>query len=430
MRALKTRREIRYLMLEEASVLSAREAGAAGTQNFLSAGAVLALIASMLLVGVSFGAVAPLVSAILENRGFSEYFTGGVTAILSLAIALSSATVGKWVDRRGTRLINLIGILGQAAGFAGLGLALAINELLLWPVRFGIGVAATMTFVAAEVALLRGVPASIRGRVMAGYGSALAVGFMLGVFMSNRAYDWLGLWCFGLVAAIALIIAPLAWFGLQREFHNAAGHDQGSQTAEGRRRIDWRPLWLGLSGAVVFGALDTAVSGVYPVEGQRLGFQRSEALDIIGMMALGLVIGQPFAGWLSDKYGARLPLALMSMFGILCSLAAGHVSQTLQHGGRELIFAAYFGIGIAVGGTYPVSLKLLADRAAAGDLPHVNARFSSFYGYASLFGPLASAIAIDLMQAAGGLGWAVPGLCALTLVLFLLLVEWDRRLGH
>jgi MFS family permease len=395
------------------------------SQNLLSTGAVLALIASMLLVGTSFGAVAPLVSAILENRNFSEYFTGGVTAILSLAIAFSSTAVGKLVERHGTRVINLIGILGQAAGFAGLGIALATHEYLLLPVRFGLGIAATMTFVAAEVALLRGVAARVRGRVMAAYGAALTSGFMLGVFGSNLAYDWIGLWCFGLVAAIALLIAPLAWFGLQNEAQNApAFHPNGLAT---RPHFDWRPLWLGLFGAAVFGALDTAISGVYPVEAQRIGFQRSEALNIVGLMALGLVMGQPLAGWLADKCGVRAPLAVTSIFGITCCFAAGHVSQTLQHAGRELIALAYFGIGVAVGGIYPVSLKLLADRAAPAELPHVNARFSKFYGYSALIGPLLAALGIDAMESFDILGWAMPGLCGITLLLFLLLIWQDRK---
>ncbi len=393
----------------------------------LSTGAVLALIASMLLVGTSFGAVAPLVSAILENRGFSEYFTGGVTAILSLAIAISSTVVGKWVERYGTRLINLLGILGQAAGFAGLGMALATHELLLWPVRFGLGVAATMTFVGAEVALLRGVLPNVRGRVMAAYGSALAIGFMLGVFGSNLAYEALGLWCFGLVSAIAFLIAPLAWWGLRDEAKNTAVRDKNTHATRTKLHINWQPLWLGLFGAVVFGALDTAISGVYPVEGQRLGLQRSEALNIIGVMAFGLVIGQPMAGGLADKYGAHLPLAIMSVLGIICSFMAGYVSQTLQSAGLLPIAAAYFGIGVAVGGTYPVSLKLLADRAAPEALPHVNARFSGNYGYSALIGPIVAALGIDVMESRGVLGWAVPGLCGLTLILFLMMVKWDHQ---
>jgi MFS family permease len=90
-----------------------------GRRNLPTA-SVLALIGSMLLVGISFGAVAPLVSAILEIRGFSEYFTGGVTAILAVGITISSTHVGRLVDSYGTRRINALGIIGQALGFAGL----------------------------------------------------------------------------------------------------------------------------------------------------------------------------------------------------------------------------------------------------------------------------------------------------------------------
>src|SRR5262249_28087424 len=171
----------------------------------------------------------------------------------------------------------------------------------------GLGIAAAMTFVAAEVALLRGVPEGIRGRVMAAYGSALAVGFALGVFVSNVAYEWIGLWCFGLVAVAGLVVAAIAYQGLRGSVGKPAPPSSNSGAGLATP-IDWRPLWIVLYGAVVFGALDTAVSGTYPVEGQRLGLSRSEALNVVGLMAIGLVLGQPLCGWLADLIGSRLVL--------------------------------------------------------------------------------------------------------------------------
>lgn len=394
----------------------------------LSTSATVALILSMLIVGVSFGAVAPLVSAILENRGFSEYFTGSVTATLSLAVALSSPWVGKLVERHGTRRINVLGVSGQALGFAGLGLALATNEVLLFPVRFGLGMAATMTFIATEVALLRGVAEAVRGRVMAAYGSGFAIGFMLGVFASDLTYEWLGLWCFALVAAIAALFVPLAWRGMRGKIGEPMSslHEGVRRDANGVR-LHWSPLWMALFGAVVFGALDTAISGTYPVEGQRLGMTRSETLRIVGIMAFGMVAGQPFAGWLADKFGARRPIAAVTIFGMLCCFAAGVVSQRLAGIGTFGIAAAFCGIGVAIGSVYPISLKVLADRTAPENLPLANARFSTLYGYAALIGPLLAASGIDIMERLGYLGWAVPSVSALTLAIMLALTWRDRR---
>ena len=397
-------------------------------QQILSTGAVLALIVSMLLVGTSFGAVAPLVSAILENRGFSEYFTGGVTAILAVGIAISSTWVGRLVERYGTRRINTLGIIGQVVGFAGLGLALATKEIFLFPIRFELGVAATMTFVAAEVALLRGVPEKIRGRMMAAYGSALGIGFMLGVFASDIAYEWIGLWCFGLVAVIGLGIAVIAYRGLSGTVGEALPQTQNETATHSTTdtKINWRPLWIVLYGAVVFGSLDTAISGTYPVEGQRLGLSRSEALNIVGIMALGLVIGQPLCGWLADKFGSRLILGVVATLGVFFSIAAGFASRLIPEG--NIIWAAvtFTSIGAAVGGSYPISLKIMGDRTLPENLPRVNARFSTFYGLASLAGPLIAAFGIDVMESFGYLGWAVPGLAGLTLAVLPPLVIWDK----
>lgn len=395
----------------------------------LSAGATLALILSMVIVGVSFGAVAPLVSAILENRGFSEYFTGSVTATLSLAIALSSAWVGKLVERFGTRRINVLGVSGQALGFAGLGLALMTNEWLLFPVRFGLGLAATMTFIATEVALLRGVREAVRGRVMAAYGSGFAIGFMLGVFASDVTYEWFGLWCFGVVTAIAAMFVPLAWLGMRGAIGEPMGTLHAHKTTHASHsRFNWQPLWMGLFAAVVFGALDTVISGTYPIEGQRLGMTRSETLQLVGVMAFGMVAGQPLAGWLADKFGARRPLIALATLGIVCSIAVGkfsHLAPTLNKSG---IAASFCGLGVAIGSVYPIGLKILADRSASEDLPRVNARFSTLYGYAALVGPLLAASGIDVMERLGHLGYAVPSVCALTLALMLGLVWRDWKI--
>jgi MFS family permease len=285
-----------------------------------------------------------------------------------------------------------------------------------------------MTFVAAEVALLRGVPEKIRGRVMAAYGSALGIGFMLGVFASDLAYEWIGLWCFGLVAAIGIGIALIANRGLSGRVgdalpsaRNPAGHFSSDE------KINWRPLWIALYGAVVFGSLDTAISGTYPVEGQRLGLSRSEALNLVGLMALGLVVSQPFCGWLADKFGSRRVLGVIALVGVVMSIAAGLASRLIPAGNKFWAELAFIGIGAAVGGSYPISLKIMGDRTPAEKLPIVNARFSTLYGVASLLGPLIAAFGIDVMERIGYLGWAVPGLAGITLAWLLPLIFWDRK---
>lgn len=416
-------------MKESVLDVALHESSSPRTDFTLSAGATLALILSMVIVGVSFGAVAPLVSAILENRGFSEYFTGSVTATLSLAIAVSSPWIGKLVERFGTRRINVLGVSGQALGFAGLGLALATNELVLFPIRFGLGLAATMTFMATEVALMRGVAESVRGRVMAAYGSGFAIGFMLGVFASDVTYEWLGLWCFALVAVIAACFVPLAWLGMRGEIGEPlrALREETARAAT-PARYDWQPLWMGLFAAVVFGGLDTAISGTYPIEGQRLGMTRSETLQIVGVMAFGMVAGQPFAGWLADKFGARRPLVVLATLGIACSLAVGIFSQLVPAINKLGIAVSFCGLGVAIGSVYPIGLKVLADRTRPENLPRVNARFSMLYGYAALVGPLLAASGIDVMERFGYLGYAVPSVCALTLALMLGLVWRDWKI--
>lgn len=398
--------------------------------DYLSGGSIVALIASMMMVGISFGAIAPLVAAILEQRGFSEYYTGSVAAILAVAIAVSSPSVGRLVERYGTRKVNTAGLLGQAVGFAAIGVALATSEHALFAIRFFIGLAATMTFIAAEVALLRGIRGELRGRIMSAYGSALGFGFMSGVFAGDWLYERAGLWCFGVVALFALLITPIAWLGLRGEFGDpgvAESQQDTSMRHSTAPTLDLKAIVLPLYCAAVFGALDMAISGTYPVEGQRLGLMRSESLNLVGLMALGLVASQPLAGWLADKLGARAVLKSVALLGVGCSAAAGWLSQHLIAGDLSLLSAAFVGIGMAVGGSYPVSLKLLGDRVHRSLLPSANAKFSATYGYAALLGPLLASVGIDVMERLDLLGWAVPGLCGFSLLLLGGVVACDAR---
>lgn len=388
----------------------------------LNAPAVIALILAMGLVGVSFGASAPLVASLLEERGFSEYYTGAVSATLSLAIALLSPFAGTLVARLGPREITIAGILMQGLCFSALGLALYWQEHLLFPVRFLLGLAAAFTFIAAETALLRGVKAHQRGRAMAAYGTVLGLGYGGGVLLSAPAYAWFGLWCFGLVGLLALVVAPVCRWGLQSLPKPALANDSSRRRG---RHLRWRLVTLGLFGAVIFGVLDNGMTGIYPVEGHRLGFDRSQTLNIVGVMLIASVLAQPLCGILADRIGALRVLAVLAVVGLAGSALTGWIAW--QGSGYLPTLAGFSVIGLACGGTYPVCLKLIGDRVRSEALPKANAAFSAAYGWASLFGPMAGAVMIDAAIRSGLLGWALPGLALMVFAFLLPLLLLDRR---
>ncbi len=380
-----------------------------------------ALILSLFFVGVSFGGSSPLVSSILESRGASEYFTGGVVAMLSLGLALASPWAGRLVDRMGPRPVNVAGILLQGVGFAALAAALATDARLLLPARLWLGIAAALTFVAAEYALLKGTRPSHRGRVMAAYGAAFGSGFMLGVFLGNRAFDAFGLAGFLFLAAVAVAISPLAYWGMR-------GMVRDSPPGEAERTpLPMRRLFFALYGAVVYAVLDVAMIGTYPVEGQRLGLSRVQSLDVVGWMALGTVAIQPFAGWLADAIGKRRVLLGLAGLGFAASAAAGAISSLRLPEALTTATIAFVLVGAAVGGIFPVSLALLGERTPPALLSRANAAFSTVFGYASLIGPMVAAFFIDLVEGLGLLGWAVPALALVTFAAVLPLALLDRN---
>jgi MFS family permease len=389
--------------------------------GYLSLAETGALILSLFFVGVSFGGSSPLVSSILESRGANEYFTGGVVAMLSLGLALASPWAGRLVERMGPRPVNVAGILLQGVGFAALAAALATDARLLLPARLWLGIAAALTFVAAEYALLRGTRPSHRGRVMAAYGAAFGSGFMIGVFLGNRAFDAFGLAGFLFLAAVAVFIAPLAFWGMRGMIR-----DSPPSLETERSPLPWRRLFFALYGAVVYAVLDVAMIGTYPVEGQRLGLSRVQALDIVGWMALGTVAIQPFAGWLADAIGKRQVLLALAGLGFAASVTAGTISSLWLPQALTTATIAFVLVGAAVGGIFPVSLALLGERTPPSLLSRANAAFSTVFGYASLIGPMVAAFFIDLVEGLGLLGWAVPALALVTFAAVLPLALFDR----
>jgi MFS family permease len=386
-----------------------------------------ALILSLFFVGLSFGGSSPLVSALLEARGESEYFTGGVVAMLALGLAIMSPIAGKLVDRFGPRPVNVAGLLLQGVGFAALGGALWSDVRLLLAARLWLGVAASLTFVAAEYALLKGTRASHRGRVMAAYGAAFGLGFMVGVFVGNRAFDRLGLLSFVLPSGIAVAIAPLAFWAMRGLARPESRLAREKDNEERSRPLPVRPLLLAMYGAVVYAVLDIAMTGTYPIEGQRLGLSRESALDVVGWMAFGTIAVQPLAGSLADRLGTRRVLYALSALGALSSLAAGALSARGFPEALVPATAAFVLVGAAVGGIFPVSLSLLGERTPPELLSRANAVYSTVFGYASLIGPVVAASFIDVAQRVGLLGWAVPSLAFFTFGAALPLARIDRR---
>ena len=395
----------------------------ASATSHLTALETAALILSLFFVGVSIGGSSPLVSALLEDRGFSEYFTGGVVAMLSLGLALFSPLAGRLVERHGPRPINVIGILLSGIGLGALHLALLWDERMLFGVRLSLGAADALTFVAAEYALLRGTPESRRARVMAAYTAGFGLGFMGGVFVSNPLYDTFGLPVFWVFTAAAAAIAPIAHWGLRNMKVEARAHHETTTP----KATAWPGLSVVFYGAVVYAVLDVAMSGTYPVEGQRLGLSRAETLRFVGFMALGSVLIQPAAGWLADRFGNLRLIYAFSLLGFLAAVAAGYVSATWPPEQAMLALASFTLIGCAAGGIFPLSLALLGERTPVPELSRANAAFTLVFGYASLVAPLVAAGFIDASERLDLLGWAVPALAGLSFAISLPCAWLDAR---
>jgi MFS family permease len=256
---------------------------------------------------------------------------------------------------------------------------------------------------------------------MAAYGAAFGSGFMLGVFLGNRAFDAFGLAGFLVLAGLAVLITPLAFWGMR-----GMALEAPASLETGRAPLPIRRVYFALYGAAVYAVLDVAMIGTYPVEGQRLSLSRVQSLDVVGWMALGTVAIQPFAGWLADAMGKRRVIVGLAGLGCMASAAAGAISSQRLPEALTAATIAFVFVGAAVGGIFPVSLALLGERTPPALLSRANAAFSTVFGYASLVGPMIAALFIDVAEGLGLLGWAVPALALATFGVVLPLALFDR----
>jgi len=382
-------------------------------------GWIVAVLATIGLVGLTFGATSPLVSALLEERGASEYFTASVTVALAIAVIIASPLAGRWVARAGVRRVQAVGIVGQAVGFVAVGLALDHEYRTLPGVRFVLGVFGTMCWVSTEVALLAGVRAGVRGRVMALYGVSMTGGFSAGVFLSSRLYDVLGTQVFVVMALFSVVPLALGLVALR-------GHDTGSDERARAEvpALPWGPIALAIAGSALFGFVDTAMGSQFPVEGQRLGLSRTTAVDLVGLVILGEVLVQLPAGWLADRRGAPFVLGVCAVVGVIAAAFAAFAAQGPV--GDTLHRAALFATGAALGAAYPSSLKLLAERVTPEQLPVANGRFAAFFGVGALGGPLLAAVLVDFAGRTDLLGLALPIVTAVGFLALAPLLYGDR----
>jgi MFS family permease len=369
----------------------------------------IAVTAAMTATSLIYGLSVPLLSLILEERGFDGTLIGTQTAIQSAAIFLVSPALPRHMSRTGPAMLMLGAILISIVAF---GLLAVFPSMPAWFVlRFAIGAAASVLWVCGEAWLNQVADDASRGRVVALYSMAVAAGFALGpVVLSVTGSK--GLLPFivsgGVMLLSALPLLPVL---------HSAPRLSGNQSEPLYRYLFRAPAAMLL--CALFAAADGMLISFLALYGKAVGLDEVPALYLITLLGIGGIAGQIPIGWLADRVDRMLLAALCTLLVVAASLV---MPLAIAHSPWNFLFMFFF--GAVLSGIYTVALVVIGEQFRGADLASASALFGVMWGAGAVLGPQIGGVAYDYFPLSG-----IPLAIAVmsTVLLPFPVVTWLRR---
>ena len=369
----------------------------------------IAACAAITVFGLAFGMSYPLLSLLLEQRGYSAYLIGLNAAMVPLGILVFSPWIPALARRFGAKGCNIVAALVIALCLV---LYRAIDSLSVWfALRLMQGMASAVLYVLSEVWLVRFAGDRYRGRVVSVYASLLSASFAIGPFLISV----LGVegWTPFLVGVAVLLIGtvPLVFV---REPRSPVPDDQ----VQGLSVWRFAPLAPVLLFTVaVFAVMDASLMALMPVFGLERGLSFETATLLLSAFVAGNAVLQYPIGMLADRFDARAVTA-----GCAAVCAASFVALPLTVGTvwqwPVVVFGGATGFGI-----YTVSLKALGDRFSGDVLVAGTSAVGVVWGGGALIGAVLGGWSMTAFGANG-----LPLMLAVFFALLAAALIW--RIGH
>lgn len=365
---------------------------------------VLAAIAAISVVGIAIGLGMPLLSVILEKRGFSATAIGLNTATAGLASIAAAPIAIPLAVRFGIVPTMLFMIAAGAIAFVGF---YFVPAFWMWfPLRIVLHVALTTLFILSEFWISTSAPASKRGFVLGVYATMLSLGFALGPWLFSQVGSD-GFAPFGIAVAM-VVLAAFPVIAARRE-SPVIVPQEGSSGSFGRY-IFLVPT--ATAAVLVYGAVETGGFALFPVFGSRSGYPEADAALLLVVVGLGNVLLQIPLGMLSDRVRDRRNMLLAcAAIGL-----AGMIALPFIAANWWMVAGMLFIWGGVVAGLYTVGLAHLGSRLAGHELASANAAFVFCYGLGMLLGPQTIGVFMDRFGA-NGFAYALAGFFALYILL-------------
>ena len=338
------------------------------------------VVVTVSVVALTLGLTWPLLSLILESQGVSAMLIGLSSASQTVAVLVVLPLAPWMMSRFGTVPLVACAI---ATIIVALVLLPAFPNVYAWfPIRFLLGGAVEVLFIACDVWVNQVAEEKTRGRVIGVYGFALSAGFAGGPLIINvTGIEGWAPFLVGIVI-IALATIPLFWAG------GVVPRVEGHPT--GRLVYFLRIAPTLMIAGLMFGFVDAAAFSFLPIFGLGYGYDQSTVVNMVVAVVVGMMLTQLPIGWMADHVGGRIMIiGATVLVAIPCALLPFIMDMPY------VLWPALLVIGGALGGFYTIGMVMMGRRFKGADLVAVNAAFVVFWALGSIVGPAVTGVAID-----------------------------------
>lgn len=327
--------------------------------------------------GITQGFLIPVISTMLEQMHLAPSVNGFSAAMLYVGMLFSMMFYSKLITRWGYRNTIIIGITILLISFL---LFPFTHGFWWWTIlRFFVGIGNNIALLSCQVWLIATVNPAYKGRRLSQFGLMYGLGFglgPLGLNMSAHGY---------LIPFVSLIV--LLVIGLLIGFRLTKGRANFSKTEDEQKisvsyKMVYKLGFLAMIPMLLYGILEVALSGNFPVYGLKLGLTKGEISLLITAFIWGSLVFQLPLGMLGDRIGRR------NLLRILCSLGGiGMIFVPLVGDSFVGLFLILGLSGGFVGSLFSLGLAYMDDILPSHLLPKGSALCSMHYSIGSIIGP-------------------------------------------
>ncbi len=341
------------------------------------------VIAAMAVVNLVYGISFPLLALVLDAQGVSKSLIGLNTIVQAVAVVAIAPFAPRLMSRFAPSRLMQVMTLVVALLFVIAGLY--VNVWFWFPLRFIIGAATAMLWIASETLINEWVEERWRGRIIGLYASVGAAGFALGPLLLIMTGST-GMTPF-VTTSVVTLLAGLPLF--------MVSHGRLKIEGEAGQGV-WKMFLLApviMLANLAYAAVVESMITFFPLYGLHLGLTEKFTLGLLTMVGAGSMILVLPLSWVADHVNRIGMLAVVVVFTMACLLVFPYVLQQTTW----LVFLFAFAYGGAEGMIYTLGVVLIGERFKGSQLAAATTAFSACWGAGTVLGPLLVGVGMDWM---------------------------------